>query len=137
MGSTETGSGSGEGTTLMEGWLYLIRSNRLGLQFSRKRYFVLRGHHLRTFKYPPSLSRNKKQQKQQQLLPLRSAFLDSCVRVLDNGRETINRKVSTTLLIHCSCFLFHGHSLFSYQFCVFFRCSSFSPFTAPPIIAIN
>ncbi|RWW01601.1 hypothetical protein GW17_00035346 [Ensete ventricosum] len=25
----------------MEGWLYLFRSNRLGLQYSRKRYFVL------------------------------------------------------------------------------------------------
>ncbi|THG13431.1 hypothetical protein TEA_020968 [Camellia sinensis var. sinensis] len=38
----------------MEGWLYLIRSNRFGLQYSRKRYFVLQGHHLRSFKSVPA-----------------------------------------------------------------------------------
>ncbi|MED6206637.1 hypothetical protein PIB30_028761 [Stylosanthes scabra] len=105
MGSPETetetetatasvvGDGGGSGTTktmMMEGWLFLIQSNRLGLQFSRKRYFVLKGHHLRSYKYPPSLSHNH------QLLPLRSAVLDSTVRVLDNGRETINRKLGAS-----------------------------------------
>jgi len=37
----------------MEGWLYLIRCNRFGLQFSRKRYFVLHHHLLRSFKSVP------------------------------------------------------------------------------------
>lgn len=37
MGSSSEGEGRGR----MEGWLYLFRSNRLGLQYSRKRYFVL------------------------------------------------------------------------------------------------
>ncbi|KAL1323648.1 hypothetical protein HN51_033921 [Arachis hypogaea] len=95
MGSRETATASvGDGGTkpmIMEGWLYLIQSNRLGLQFSRKRYFVLKGHHLRSYKYPPSLSRNNNNH--HHLLPLRSAVLDSTIRVLDNGRETINRKV--------------------------------------------
>ncbi|XP_052114286.1 protein ENHANCED DISEASE RESISTANCE 2 isoform X2 [Arachis duranensis] len=95
MGSRETATASvGDGGTkpmIMEGWLYLIQSNRLGLQFSRKRYFVLKGHHLRSYKYPPSLSRNNNNH--HDLLPLRSAVLDSTIRVLDNGRETINRKV--------------------------------------------
>jgi hypothetical protein len=37
----------------MEGWLYLIRCNRFGLQFSRKRYFLLDNHLLRSFKSVP------------------------------------------------------------------------------------
>ncbi|XP_052487442.1 protein ENHANCED DISEASE RESISTANCE 2 isoform X2 [Gossypium raimondii] len=37
----------------MEGWLYTIRSHPLGLQFSRKRYFVLHNHVLRSFKTIP------------------------------------------------------------------------------------
>lgn len=37
----------------MEGWLYLIRSNRIGLQYSRKRYFVLEDHLLKSFKSVP------------------------------------------------------------------------------------
>ena len=37
----------------MEGWLYLIRSNRFGLQYSRKRYFVLQDHLLKSFKSIP------------------------------------------------------------------------------------
>lgn len=37
----------------MEGWLYLIRSNRIGLQYSRKRYFVLEDHLLKSFKSLP------------------------------------------------------------------------------------
>ncbi|XP_019436279.1 PREDICTED: protein ENHANCED DISEASE RESISTANCE 2-like isoform X3 [Lupinus angustifolius] len=72
-----------DGTGRMEGWLYLIRSNRFGLQFSRKRYFVLDGYHLRTFKSPPTSSQD----------PVRSSIVDSSVRVMDNGRESINRKV--------------------------------------------
>uniref|UniRef100_A0A2C9V1H6 START domain-containing protein n=1 Tax=Manihot esculenta TaxID=3983 RepID=A0A2C9V1H6_MANES len=38
----------------MEGWLYLIRSNRIGLQYSRKRYFVLEDHVLKSFKAVPA-----------------------------------------------------------------------------------
>lgn len=38
----------------MEGWLYTIRHNRFGLQFSRKRYFVLLDNTLTSFKSVPS-----------------------------------------------------------------------------------
>ncbi|KAF7805602.1 protein ENHANCED DISEASE RESISTANCE 2-like [Senna tora] len=76
------GTSQNDGT--MEGWLYLIRSNRFGLQFSRKRYFVLDGHLLKSFKSVPT-SNNED--------PVRSAIVDSCIRVMDNGRESINRKV--------------------------------------------
>ncbi|XP_030447897.1 protein ENHANCED DISEASE RESISTANCE 2-like [Syzygium oleosum] len=68
----------------MEGWLYLIRSNRLGLQFSRKRYFVLDDHCLKCFKSAPSSVDEAS---------VRSAIIDSCIRVIDNGRESIHRKV--------------------------------------------
>jgi hypothetical protein len=52
----EAGAAAEDGR--MEGWLYLIRSNRLGLQTSRKRYFVLEDSALRCFKAapPPSTS---------------------------------------------------------------------------------
>ncbi|EXB51751.1 hypothetical protein L484_002656 [Morus notabilis] len=68
----------------MEGWLYLIRFNRFGLQYSRKRYFILKDHFLRSFKTIP-ISENEE--------PVRSAIIDSCIRVTDNGRESIQRKV--------------------------------------------
>ncbi|KAJ4826742.1 hypothetical protein Tsubulata_016831 [Turnera subulata] len=68
----------------MEGWLYLLRSNRIGLQYSRKRYFVLEDHLLKSFKSAPSSNRED---------PVRSAVIDSCIRVTDNGRESIHRKV--------------------------------------------
>lgn len=68
----------------MEGWLYLIRSNRFGLQYSRKRYFVLDDNSLNCYKNVPS-SRGEE--------PIRSALVDSCIRVTDNGRENINRSV--------------------------------------------
>ncbi|KAJ1425953.1 START-like domain superfamily [Sesbania bispinosa] len=84
MGSSTATSSSQSDGSRMEGWLYLIRFNRIGLQFSRKRYFVLDGHLLRSFKSVPS-SNNQD--------PVRSAIVDSCVRVMDNGRESINRKV--------------------------------------------
>ena len=38
----------------MEGWLYIIRHNRIGLQYSRKRYFILDGNCLKSFKSIPS-----------------------------------------------------------------------------------
>ncbi|XP_059659495.1 protein ENHANCED DISEASE RESISTANCE 2-like isoform X2 [Cornus florida] len=68
----------------MEGWLYLVRSNRIGLQYSRKRYYVLQDHHLKSFK---SIPVSKEED------PNRSAIIDSCIRVMDNGRESIQRKV--------------------------------------------
>ncbi|PWA87231.1 pleckstrin (PH) and lipid-binding START domains-containing protein [Artemisia annua] len=68
----------------MEGWLYLIRSNRFGLQYSRKRFFVLEENVLKSFKSKP-ISETQK--------PLRSAIVDSCIRVTDNGRESFSRKV--------------------------------------------
>ncbi|KAE9587955.1 hypothetical protein Lal_00003386 [Lupinus albus] len=94
-----------DGTGTMEGWLYLIRSNRFGLQFSRKRYFVLDGYHLQTFKSPPTSSNNNNNQFSLCLIvnkdllkfssqdPVRSTIVDSSIRVMDNGRESINRKV--------------------------------------------
>ncbi|QCE09346.1 protein ENHANCED DISEASE RESISTANCE 2-like [Vigna unguiculata] len=85
MGSSAAASASqSDATSRMEGWLYLIRFNRIGLQFSRKRYFVLDGNLLRSFKSVP-LSNNQD--------PVRSAIVDSCIRVMDNGRESVNRKV--------------------------------------------
>ncbi|XP_019194121.1 PREDICTED: protein ENHANCED DISEASE RESISTANCE 2-like isoform X2 [Ipomoea nil] len=68
----------------MEGWLYLIRSNRFGLQYSRKRYFILEDNRLKTFKSIPSSGKEE---------PVRSAIIDSCIRVIDNGRESYHRKV--------------------------------------------
>ncbi|RZR77723.1 hypothetical protein BHM03_00002874, partial [Ensete ventricosum] len=41
----------------MQGWLYLVRSNRLGLQYSRKRYFVLDGNALNCYKNVPASNR--------------------------------------------------------------------------------
>ncbi|XP_057979622.1 protein ENHANCED DISEASE RESISTANCE 2-like [Malania oleifera] len=66
----------------MEGWLYLIRFNRLGLQYSRKRYFILQDNCLKSFKSVPTSDREE---------PVRSAIIDSCIRVTDNGRESLSR----------------------------------------------
>ncbi|KAL6552788.1 hypothetical protein OROHE_008152 [Orobanche hederae] len=68
----------------MEGWLYLIRFNRFGLQYSRKRYFILDDHCLKSFKSIPTSKTEE---------PVRSAIIDSCVRVVDNGRESHHRKL--------------------------------------------
>ncbi|XP_038885656.1 protein ENHANCED DISEASE RESISTANCE 2-like [Benincasa hispida] len=68
----------------MEGWLYLIRSNRFGLQYSQKRYFILQENCLKSFKSVP-VSGNEE--------PNRSAVIDSYIRITDNGRESIHRKV--------------------------------------------
>lgn len=38
----------------MEGWLYLIRFNRFGLEYSRKRYFILEENCLKSFKSIPT-----------------------------------------------------------------------------------
>ncbi|XP_039017410.1 protein ENHANCED DISEASE RESISTANCE 2-like isoform X2 [Hibiscus syriacus] len=76
--------GSQIGEVKMEGWLHIIRSNRIGLQYSRKRYFVLEDHLLKSFKSKPVSNLQK---------PGRSAIIDSCIRVTDNGRESIHRNV--------------------------------------------
>ncbi|KAF5447209.1 hypothetical protein F2P56_032778 [Juglans regia] len=76
--------GTSQSEGRMEGWLHLIRSYRFGLQYSRKRYFVLDDHHLKCFKSVPTSSNED---------PVRSAIIDSCIRVMDNGRESIHRKV--------------------------------------------
>ncbi|KAI3705533.1 hypothetical protein L1987_75772 [Smallanthus sonchifolius] len=68
----------------MQGWLYLIRFNRFGLQYARRRYFLLHNHCLKSFKSIPSSHTQE---------PLRSAIVDSCIRVTDEGRESFNRKV--------------------------------------------
>ncbi|KAG6765217.1 hypothetical protein POTOM_029241 [Populus tomentosa] len=68
----------------MEGWLFIIRSHRFGLQFSRRRYFILQENYLRCYKTMP-ISQEEE--------PLRSAKIDSYIRITDNGRESINRKV--------------------------------------------
>ncbi|KAL4292831.1 hypothetical protein HN51_043190 [Arachis hypogaea] len=126
MGSRETASASvddgGTKPMMMEGWLYLIQSNCVGLQFLRKHYFVLKGHHLRSYKYLLALSRNNNNH---QLLPLRSAVLDSTIRVLDKGRETI--KIEKCF----SCSPFTASQHFQSQQSIkdnFFTFSSFFPF---------
>ncbi|KAG8380504.1 hypothetical protein BUALT_Bualt06G0022500 [Buddleja alternifolia] len=68
----------------MEGWLYLIRFNRFGLQYSRKRYFILEDNCLKSFKLIPTSETEE---------PVRSAIIDSCIRVVDNGRESHHRKL--------------------------------------------
>ncbi|KAL3523463.1 hypothetical protein ACH5RR_016297 [Cinchona calisaya] len=68
----------------MEGWLYLIRFNRFGLQYSRKRYFILEDNCLKSYKSVPTSEREE---------PVRRAIIDSCIRVIDNGRESHHRRV--------------------------------------------
>lgn len=80
-----TGAGGGEeGRMRMEGWLYLIRSNRLGLQYSRKRYFVLEDAALRCFKAPPppsssSSSSSKREVTLSLSLSLSYSVLNPCI----------------------------------------------------------
>ncbi|GFP82850.1 protein enhanced disease resistance 2 [Phtheirospermum japonicum] len=68
----------------MKGWLYMIRYYRFGLQYSRKRYFILEDNCLKSFKSIPTSESEE---------PLRSAIIDSCIRVVDNGRENHHRKL--------------------------------------------
>jgi len=69
---------------ITEGWLYLIRSNRIGIKFARRRYFVFKDNCLRCYKGIPISERQE---------PVRSAIIDSCIRVSDDGRESIHSKV--------------------------------------------
>ncbi|XP_021981617.1 protein ENHANCED DISEASE RESISTANCE 2-like isoform X1 [Helianthus annuus] len=76
---------------ITQGWLYLIRFNRFGLQYARRRYFVLQNQCLKSFKSVP-LSDTQE--------PLRSAIVDSCIRVTDKGRESFKRKVFFVFTIY-------------------------------------
>lgn len=38
---------------ITEGWLYLIRSNRIGIKYARRRYFVFKDNYLRCYKGIP------------------------------------------------------------------------------------
>ncbi|KAI3458973.1 hypothetical protein Pfo_015636 [Paulownia fortunei] len=76
--------GMAENEGKMEGWLYLIRFNRFGLQYSRKRYFILEDNCLKSFKSIPTSETEE---------PVRSAIIDSCVRVIDNGRGSHHRRL--------------------------------------------
>ncbi|XP_076887154.1 protein ENHANCED DISEASE RESISTANCE 2-like [Bidens hawaiensis] len=73
-----------EGVIIMEGWLYLIRSNTIGFKYSRKLYYVLQNRRFKSFR-SISHSYNKD--------PIRSAIVDSNVHVMDNGRKCIRGKV--------------------------------------------
>ncbi|KAM7262709.1 hypothetical protein ACFE04_000392 [Oxalis oulophora] len=76
-----------------EGWLYVIGSNTFGLQSSHKRYYILHENCLKSYKLKPA-SNNEE--------PVRSAILSSCLRVTDNGRESINKKVLFTFTLYSS-----------------------------------
>ncbi|XP_057798953.1 protein ENHANCED DISEASE RESISTANCE 2-like isoform X2 [Salvia miltiorrhiza] len=76
--------GMAENEGKMQGWLHLIRYNRIGLQYSRKRYFILEDDCLKSFKSIPTSHTEE---------PVRSAIIDSCIRVVDNGRESHRRKL--------------------------------------------
>ncbi|KAI3799380.1 hypothetical protein L1987_34677 [Smallanthus sonchifolius] len=69
---------------IMEGWLYLIRSNTIGFKYSRKLYYVLQNHRFNSFS-SISDSYNKD--------PIRSTVVDSSIHVMDNGRKCIRGKV--------------------------------------------
>nr|CAD1844030.1 unnamed protein product [Ananas comosus var. bracteatus] len=73
-----------EGGAEWRGGCILIRSNRFGLHYSRKRYFVLEDNALNCYKSVPASKRED---------PMRSALIDSCLRVTDNGRESMHRSV--------------------------------------------
>ncbi|GAB4836446.1 hypothetical protein Ancab_001357 [Ancistrocladus abbreviatus] len=77
MGMSQTDSQS-------EGWLYLVTYNRFGLHNIRKRYFVLKDNCLKSFKSIPASDT---------AVPIGSAIIDSCIRVTDNGRESVHKKV--------------------------------------------
>jgi len=78
----------------MQGWLYLIRFNRFGMQYSRKRYFILEDNCLKSFKSIPTSETEE---------PGRSAIIDSCIRVTDNGRESHHRKVFFIFSLYNTC----------------------------------
>lgn len=64
----------------MEGWLYLIGSNRLMMTNPRKRYVVLCGNQARFYKDKPA---------HREEAPIKSGTVDPYKRVADHGRENI------------------------------------------------
>ncbi|XP_074560880.1 protein ENHANCED DISEASE RESISTANCE 2-like isoform X2 [Curcuma longa] len=92
MGSRE-GGGEEEKGGKVEGWLYLFRYKRFGLHYPRKRYFVLDRHRnaLDCFRDVPD---------DEVQVPVRSANIDSCIRVNDNGRENIMGNVFFLFTLH-------------------------------------
>ncbi|KAL5990625.1 hypothetical protein ACLOJK_011528 [Asimina triloba] len=62
-------------------------SNGFGLQYSRKRYFILDQNQLNSYKFMPSSKSED---------PVKSVAIDSCIRVTDDGRATIQRKLGAT-----------------------------------------
>ncbi|GAB2276766.1 hypothetical protein Dimus_011482 [Dionaea muscipula] len=74
-----------------EGWLYLVTYNRFGLHNIRKRFFVLKDNCLKSFKSIPTLD---------SAVPIGSAIIDSCIRVTDNGRESVHKKVLFFLTLY-------------------------------------
>ena len=46
--------GTSQNQGRIEGFLFVISSNRFGLQYSRKRFFVLEDHHFKCFKSIPN-----------------------------------------------------------------------------------
>ncbi|XP_061998570.1 protein ENHANCED DISEASE RESISTANCE 2-like [Rosa rugosa] len=85
--------GASQNDGKMEGWLYLMRMNRLGMQYSRKMYFILQGNFLRSFKSIPTSEYQE---------PVRSAIIDSCIRVTDNGKASVHRKVFFSFTLYNS-----------------------------------
>ncbi|GAB2286846.1 hypothetical protein Dimus_035755 [Dionaea muscipula] len=78
----QMGVSQADGVT--EGWLYLVTYNRFGLHNIRKRYFLLKDNCLKSFKSVPTADSE---------VPIGSAIIDSCIRVTDNGRESVHKKV--------------------------------------------
>ncbi|KAJ9559020.1 hypothetical protein OSB04_013634 [Centaurea solstitialis] len=80
----DTSSENDEHRRIMEGWLYLIRSNKFGFHYSRKRYYLLQNRHLKSFS---SVSHSLHKD------PVRSTVVNSCICVTDNGKKNIRGKV--------------------------------------------
>ncbi|XP_023738125.1 protein ENHANCED DISEASE RESISTANCE 2 [Lactuca sativa] len=78
------GSSKDDEIRIMEGWLYRIRSNKFGFQYSRKRYYVLQNHLLKSFTSVPISIHND---------PVRTAFVNSCSCVMESGKKSIRGKV--------------------------------------------
>ncbi|KAK1411957.1 hypothetical protein QVD17_32845 [Tagetes erecta] len=69
---------------IMEGWLYRIRSNKFGFELSRRRYYVLQNCHFKCFKSVPHSIHKE---------PVKSAIVNPCICVMDNGRKKIRGKL--------------------------------------------
>ncbi|KAL8166842.1 hypothetical protein V2J09_008341 [Rumex salicifolius] len=75
----------------MEGWLYLISSNRFGIKTIRKRYFVLDESSLKSFKSKPNSN---------DAVPIGSALINSRIHLTDEGKKQTNKKVLYLFTLH-------------------------------------